>query len=249
MFVRKKKNRSGTTSVVVVDKHGGKFKELHTVGIGHNDTEIEKLCIKSHLGVMEIDFDEVDQKELERKNAEAVLGNIDGILLNGAKLILDKVFDSIGFSRVGDDVLRHLVIARLCEPMSKMATADYLKTHFDEDVNLSKIYRYMDKLYNSQQEAVQRISVEHTFSVLGGRVEMLFYDVTSLYFESFREDDLRSPGFSKDGKTAETQIILGLLVCENGYPLSYSIFNGAQYESYTMIPAIDDFKVNIPQSA
>lgn len=71
---------------------------------------------------------------------------------------------------------------------------------------------------------------------------MLFYDVTSLYFESFREDELRSPGFSKDGKTAETQIILGLLVCENGYPLSYSIFNGAQYESYTMIPAIDDFK-------
>lgn len=64
-----------------------------------------------------------------------------------------------------------------------MATADYLKTHFAEDVDLSKIYRYMDKLYNTQKEAVQRISVEHTFSVLGGRVEMLFYDVTSLYFE------------------------------------------------------------------
>lgn len=71
---------------------------------------------------------------------------------------------------------------------------------------------------------------------------MLFYDVTSLYFESFKEDNLRTPGFSKDEKTAETQIILGLLVCENGYPLSYSIFNGAQYESYTMIPIIDDFK-------
>ncbi|MCM1116103.1 MAG: IS1634 family transposase [Pseudoflavonifractor sp.] len=126
--------------------------------------------------------------------------------------------------------------------MSKMATVDYLKSHFDEDVELSKIYRYLDKLYNSQRDTVQKISVEHTFSVLGGRVEMLFYDVTSLYFESFREDDLRSPGFSKDGKTAETQIILGLLVCENGYPLSYSIFNGAQYESYTMIPIIDDFK-------
>lgn len=248
MFVRKKKNRSGSTSVIIVDKHGGKFKELHTVGIGHDESEVEQLCvegriwIKKHLGIKEIDFEEPNHKELERKNAERVLDNIDGILLNGAKLILDKVFDSIGFNQVKDDILRHLVIARLCEPMSKMATADYLKAHFDEDVNLSKIYRYMDKLYNTQQEAVQRISVEHTFSILGGRVEMLFYDVTSLYFESFREDDLRSPGFSKDGKTAETQIILGLLVCENGYPLSYSIFNGAQYESYTMIPAIDDFK-------
>ena len=248
MFVRKKKNRSGTTSVVVVDKHGGQFKELHTGGIGHDESEVEQLCSKGrlwinrHLGIKEIDFEGYDQKDLERKNAESVLDNIDGILLNGAKLILDKVFDSVGFDRVGDDVLRHLVISRLCEPMSKMATADYLKTHFDEDVNLSKIYRYMDKLCNTQQEIVQRISVEHTFSVLGGRVEMLFYDVTSLYFESFREDYLRSPGFSKDGKTSETQIILGLLVCENGYPLSYSIFNGAQYESYTMIPVIDDFK-------
>jgi transposase len=126
--------------------------------------------------------------------------------------------------------------------MSKMATVEYLKSHFDEDVGLNKIYRYLDKLYNTQQEEVQRISVKHTFTVLGGRVEMLFYDVTSLYFESFREDNLRSPGFSKDGKTAETQVILGLLVCENGYPLSYSLFNGAQYESYTMIPLIDDFK-------
>jgi len=71
---------------------------------------------------------------------------------------------------------------------------------------------------------------------------MLFYDVTSLYFESFREDNLRGPGFSKDGKTTEAQIILGLLVCGNGHPLSYSIFNGVQYESYTIIPVIDGFK-------
>lgn len=248
MFVRKKKNRSGSTSIVVVDKHGGKFKELHTVGVAMKDEEIEPLCqlgrqwINDHLGIQEIDFDGVERKARELEDARAMLNNVDSILLNGAKLLLDKVYDSIGFNRIGDEVLRQLVVARLCQPMSKMATVEYLKSHFNEDVNLSKIYRYLDKLYNTQQEEVQRISVEHTFSVLGGRVEMLFYDVTSLYFESFREDVLRSPGFSKDGKTAETQIILGLLVCENGYPLAYNIFNGAQYESYTMIPIIDDFK-------
>ena len=105
------------------------------------------------------------------------------------------------------------MVARLCQPMSKMATVEYLKSHFDEDVDLNKIYRYLDKLYNTQKDIVQRVSVEHPFRVLGGRVKMLFYDVTSLYFESFHEDVLRTPGFSKDGKTAETQIILGLLVC------------------------------------
>lgn len=248
MFVRRKKNRSGTTSVVVVDKHGGKFKELHTVGIGRDEDEITGLCrqgrdwISQHLGILELDFDSEERKAMEREYTQKVLDNVDAVLLNGAKLILDKIYDSIGFNAIKDEILRQLVVARLCEPMSKMATADYLKSHFDEDVNLSRIYRYLDKLYNTQQEMVQRISVEHTFRMLGGRVEMLFYDVTSLYFESFREDTLRSPGFSKDGKTAETQVILGLLVCENGYPLAYSLFNGAQYESNTMIPAIDDFK-------
>lgn len=249
MFVRKKKNRSGTTSIVVVDKHGGKFKEIHTVGIAHNDDEINSLCAKgrqwinNHLGIQFLDFDGFSRKEKEVKTAETMLENIDTILLNGAKLIIDKVYDSIGFNKIEDETLRQLVVARLCQPMSKMATVEYLKSHFDEDVSLNKIYRYLDKLYNTQQELAQRISVHHTFSVLGGRVEMLFYDVTSLYFESFQEDVLRTPGFSKDGKTAETQIILGLLVCENGYPLSYSLFNGAQYESYTMIPLIDDFKL------
>lgn len=71
---------------------------------------------------------------------------------------------------------------------------------------------------------------------------MMFYDVTTLYFESAKTDDLREPGFSKDGKTAESQVVLGLLVSEGGYPLSYSLFNGSQYEGYTMIPMIDDFK-------
>lgn len=71
---------------------------------------------------------------------------------------------------------------------------------------------------------------------------IVFYDVSTLYFETAKTDDLREPGFSKDGKTAESQVVLGLLVSEGGYPLSYSLFNGSQYEGYTMLPIIDDFK-------
>jgi len=108
-------------------------------------------------------------------------------------------------------------------------------------VSLDQIYRYMDKLYNTQRETVQQISVEHTRKVLGGSIGLMFYDVTSLYFETGVQDELRANGFSKDGKTAESQIILGLLVSADGYPLSYSVFNGAQYEGRTMIPVIDDF--------
>lgn len=100
----------------------------------------------------------------------------------------------------------------------------------------------MDKLYNTQMELAQQISVEHTKKIFGGRIGLMFYDVTTLYFETNQTDALREPGFSKDGKTAESQVVLGLLVSEGGYPLSYSLFNGSQYEGFTMIPMIDDFK-------
>ena len=119
---------------------------------------------------------------------------------------------------------------------------DYLKSYYDEDIDLNHIYRYMDKLYNTQMELAQQISVEHTRKIFGGKIGLMFYDVTTLYFETAQRDVLREPGFSKDGKTTESQIVLGLLVSEGGYPLSYSLFNGSQYEGFTMIPMIDDFK-------
>lgn len=146
MFVRKKKNRSGTTSVVVVDKHGGKFKELHTVGIARDEDEIAtlrlqgRIWINNHLGYPEFDFEGPEKKQKELEAAEFTLANIDSVLLNGAKLIIDKVYDSIGFNHIEDEELRQLVVARLCQPMSKMATVEYLKSHFDEDVSLNKIY-------------------------------------------------------------------------------------------------------------
>jgi transposase len=69
----------------------------------------------------------------------------------------------------------------------------------------------------------------------------MFYDVTTLYFEADYGDDLREAGFSKDGKHSQPQVVLGLLVSKDGYPLSYSIFNGSQYEGWTMIPIVEDF--------
>jgi hypothetical protein len=128
--------------------------------------------------------------------SERVLNNISAVVLNGPQQILNLVYDSIGFNRIKDKVLQHLVIARICQPLSKSATADYLKSYFHENVSLYQIYRYMDKLYNKQRELVQRISVEHTRKILGGSIGLMFYDVTSLYFETGVQDELRTNGFS-----------------------------------------------------
>lgn len=116
-----------------------------------------------------------------------------------------------------------------------------MKNHFDEDVGLSKIYRYLDKLSNHQHEIVQDISVRHTAQLFGGNIGVLFYDVTTLYFEADYEDELRKTGFSKEGRHSNPQIILGLLVSLGGYPLAYCIHEGNKYEGHTMLPMINEF--------
>jgi hypothetical protein len=111
------------------------------------------------------------------------ISRIERTIQNAPQSILNRIYDSIGFGAIGDDILRHLVVARVCQPLSKVATVEYLKSYFDEDVHLHNIYRYMDRLYSSQQELVHKISVEHTLKILGGCIGLVFYDVTTLYFE------------------------------------------------------------------
>ena len=246
MFIRKRKNRSGTTSIVVIDKSGGRFRELKTIGVSSDKKEIERLYldgkkwISAHCGNRDM-FALAEREREEKQVTEYLLNNIENILLNGTQLILNEVFNLVGFNAIDDDILKHLVIARLCQPSSKAGTVDYLKSYFDEDIELHKIYRYLDHLHNTLQDKIQKISVEHTRRILGGRIGLVFYDVTTLYFETDHSDDFRERGFSKDGKHAQPQIVLGLLVSRDGYPLSYSLFNGSQYEGRTMIPVVEDF--------
>ncbi len=246
MFLRKKANPSGIVSIQVIDKASGKYKVLKTIGSSSDSGTIALLIeqgnnwISNYLGELNI-FEQSDKEIEEKLVTEYLISNIENVLLNGTQLVVDKIYKSIGFDKVDDDILKHLVTARLGQPLSKSATVDYLKSYFDEDVELHQIYRYMDKLYNSQQELIQSISIEHTKKLLGGSIGLMFYDVTTLYFETDQSDELREMGFSKDGKHSQPQIVLGLLVSQNGYPLSYSLFNGSQYEGRTMIPIIEDF--------
>jgi hypothetical protein len=112
----------------------------------------------------------------EEQTIEHLLSNVENIVLNGTQLILNRVFQRIGFDRIDDELLKHLVVARLCPPSSKAGTVDYLQYYFEEDIELHKIYRYLDRLYNTPQERIQQISVEHTKGILGGTMGLVFYD-------------------------------------------------------------------------
>lgn len=241
MYIKRKKNRSGTTSIVVVDKSSGKYKELISVGTSANPEELEKIYktaqqwIKDKAGLIEIDFND------HHLQTEKFLNQIEQLLINGTEILLSKIFNQIGFSSIQDNVFRHLVLSRLSFPSSKRATVEYLKDYYDVDLNLTQIYRYLDKVYNIHKVDIQRVSVAHTREILGGVISIVFYDVTTLYFETSNNDELRITGFSKDGKHQNPQVVLGLLVSTGGYPLTYQIFEGNKFEGHTMLPIINDF--------
>ncbi|GHT38002.1 hypothetical protein FACS189435_4180 [Bacteroidia bacterium] len=168
MFVRKKKNRSGT-SVVIVSKCNGKTNYVKTTGSSSNVAGIEKLYqqgknwLSAYLGERDM-FAEHTREQEEKQATGHLLGNIGNILPNGTQLILNHVFKRVGFDKIDDDILKHLVVSRICQPRSKVATVDYLKPYFDEDIELHKIYRYLDKLHDSQRipssKSALRIPVE-----------------------------------------------------------------------------------------
>ena len=242
MFIRQKKNKSGVISVQVIDKSSGKYKLVKTIGSSSDKLKIIQLVteaeiwLKKHSGLIEIDFTQSDIL------LEQLVGSIQQIKIVGIELLLGKLFTDIGFSAIKDELFKKLVLARLCYPVSKLKTVDYLRRYEGFETNETAIYRYLDKLNTLQKRTVQNISYKHTLKVLNNNVQLVFYDVTTLYFEAEQEDDLRKTGFSKDGKHQQPQIVLGLLVSIGGYPLAYEIYNGKKYEGDTMLPVLNLFK-------
>jgi transposase len=246
MFVRKKPNASGLVSVQVIDKSRGRYRVVKTVGASADPGEVDRMIlegkrfIQERTGVQELDF--TDYGNAYRQ----ALGAIHAHRLVGISHVLGRIFEEIGFGQIPDPLFRDLVLYRLVYPRSKLKTTEYLFRYEQKSVSEDAIYRYMDKLHSSQKELVEQISHRHTLGVLGGRVQAVFYDVTTLYFEVEREDELRKPGFSKDGKHQNPQIVLGLLVTANAYPLAYDIFEGDTFEGDTFLPVLEGFGRKYP---
>jgi transposase len=242
MFVREKVNKSGVVSVQVLTKFKGKSKLVKTIGSSCDKSIIAMLVKQGHQLIASFGGQQTFDFSDESSLLKSVFQSISSHTEVGTELLLGKIFDSIGFRAVDDAIFRQLVLSRLTYPVSKLKTSDYLDKYHDLDYPVQQIYRYMDKLHSTQKELVQQISYGHTKKILGGEVKVVFYDVTTLYFEIDKEDELRKTGFSKEGKHQNPQIVLGLLVSKNGYPLAYDIFEGNKFEGHTMLPIIDSFK-------
>lgn len=244
MFIRKKANKSGSTSVQLVSNDKGKYKVIKTIGCGRSEQEIELL----HQQAKQELLGQQNQTSLFVSTQDAQLESYLGTLHNGQvqvigpELIFGRIYDAIGFGTVQEELFRHLVIARLAYPGSKLKTIDYLYRYQGITVGINTVYRFLDKLHSKLKEQVEQIAYAHTLKILQGQIGIVFYDMTTLYFETSDEDDLRKTGFSKDGKHQHPQIFLGLLVALGGYAIGYDIFEGNIFEGKTLLPVLQKFE-------
>jgi transposase len=244
MFIRRKRNKSGSTSIHIVRKEAGQQVHVISIGTASNEQELIRLeqVALDKLSALQL------QNKLEFNYAEDelfiqnLLSSIEHIEISGVELILGKLFKEIGFNQIKEPLFRHLVLSRICYPGSKLKTVEYLLRHHQLFYEIDAVYRYLDKVNNKYKELLQDISYRHTLHLFNNQLSVVFYDVTTLYFEASDEDDLRKIGFSKDGKNQHPQIVLGLLVSTRGYPLAFEMFEGNKFEGQTMLPVIEKFK-------
>ena len=170
-------------------------------------------------------------------------------VVTGVHEVFGEVYRDVGFGNLmgarrqaAERNLFHTVMGRLANPQSKRATVTALEEDFGVHLNLQSVYRMMDSTGEKVIEKAKRKACEAANDLLGGPVQLLFYDCTTLYFESFTEDDLKKNGYSKDMKFNQPQVVLGLLATEEGLPVDYEVYPGNQFEGATLETAINNIR-------
>ena len=89
------------------------------------------------------------------------------------------------------------------------------------------------------RDVVATACFEHAAS--GGDLTLCLYDVTTLYFEAEKEDELRKVGYSKE-RRVDPQVVVGLLVDRAGFPLEIGCYEGNKAETTTIVPIVQAFQ-------
>ena len=174
-------------------------------------------------------------------------------VISGIHDVYGKLFDEMGYEAVFParvrrshsiiaKIFKDVVLARLAVPLSKQATVEMLAEDFGIFLPLHKVYRMMDKLDDQAIKRLNKLSYNNTRSLFSNPLDVIFFDATTLYFESFDEDDLRRLGYSKDMKFNQPQVLLALLVTGEGLPVGYKVFGGDTYEGHTLVPVLEELK-------
>lgn len=158
-------------------------------------------------------------------------------------LLLSSVYDKLGFGKCSDALIKDLVIARIWAPASKRETREILSESFGRNWSLITIYRHLKaSLKAGLKDSFQKALIAFAGDDLGDNLRLVFYDVTTLYFESAVKVGLKDFGFSKDHRPMDTQIVVGLVVNRDGFPLYFDVFQGNSFEGHIFVPVIKNIR-------
>ena len=169
----------------------------------------------------------------------------------GIHEVFGQIYKEIGYKNAFKNPKRqvsaskklfNIVMARLANPSSKRASVIELEKKFGISMELDSVYKMMDKIDDDVIERIKEITFQDTKTLLNNDINVVFYDATTLYFESFVEDDLRQKGYSKDMKFNQGQVLLAILVSNDGLPLGYELYPGATYEGNTLPKSVETIK-------
>lgn len=208
------------------------------------------------------------EKEIKEKNERLKESTIDKIKKietnnfekeglvrkNYGYLVYEKIWQELGISRWIKDIktrskieieeiLKQLVFQRLLTPSSKKSAYDHRENYVDfrNDLILEDYYRVLDIIYDEKEKLEKHLNstLKKKFN---RELNVVLYDVTTYYFESVKKDEIKGFGFSKDNKVNQVQVVMGLLIDNNGIPVSYELYPGNTSEFSTLYPVIKDLK-------
>lgn len=243
--VRKVKTKSGSTAIQVVQYIGHRSKIAKHVGSAKDDLEVTLLRTKAREWIDEHTlqtslFPEQKQKLLVVERGECVAVTHSFAYRFFMSCLIDCRLKQL------PPLLLDLAIMRLIEPASKLRSVELLSRYFGIEYS-QRIYRKIPELI-SHKDTIEQLAYGVAAEKFEEQFYYVLYDVTTLYFESFKADEVKVQGFSKDNKSQQPQIVVGLLVTQSGFPLSSHVFAGNTFEGKTMLPVVDAFMSKHPQA-
>lgn len=163
-----------------------------------------------------------------------------GVYYNFLYELISKLIITIGFDKLKNNLLLDMVIMRMVEPTSKLRSVELLGEYFGIKHRRQNYYQSAPQWLALKSKA-EGIALKFAEKHYAFNFDLLFYDVTTLYFEAFEEDELRKNGFSKDNKSQQPQILVALMITKEGFPIAYEVFSGNTFEGHTIIPAVKNF--------
>lgn len=261
-WIRRVRTASGATAVQIAESVDGRRRIVRHVGSARDEADLgllveeaQRLLTDDQQGVLDLGITPVATRAaMVSPPREPGLFAEDGaappaparvsrsqVLKTSSSLLYEAlagVYTSLGF--VPDENFRDLVIARVVEPTSLLDIDRVLAAMGRRSVSLSTRKRTLRRCHEGKyRDQIATACFDRTLSA--GDVSLVLYDVTTLYFEAEKEDDLRKVGFSKE-RRVDPQIVVGLLVDRTGFPLEIGCYEGNKAETQTIIPIVKQFQ-------